>query len=88
MNGWLGEVQGLKSSLEAATKKLVSLDRMRAARPTMPGLRGDPGDGSASSRTRRGASATPAPSWPAAAAAAPRVTWPAPNKRPADESLG
>ena len=27
LNGWLGEVTGLKSSLEAASKKLVSLDR-------------------------------------------------------------
>lgn len=29
MNGWLGEVTGLKSSLEAASKKLVNLDRAR-----------------------------------------------------------
>ncbi|MDT5126464.1 MAG: hypothetical protein QOH54_2108 [Mycobacterium sp.] len=27
MNGWLGEVQGLQTSLEAAAKKLVVLDR-------------------------------------------------------------
>ena len=27
MNGWLGEVQGLEVSLEAAKRKLVSLDR-------------------------------------------------------------
>ena len=27
LNGWLGEVQGLKVSLEAAKRKLVSLDR-------------------------------------------------------------
>ena len=27
MNGWLGEVQGLQVSLEAAKRKLTSLDR-------------------------------------------------------------
>ncbi|MBS4728378.1 hypothetical protein MSM1_08505 [Mycobacterium sp. SM1] len=27
MNGWLGEVQGLQTSLDAAAKKLVVLDR-------------------------------------------------------------
>jgi hypothetical protein len=27
MNGWLGEVQGLQVSLEAANRKLASLDR-------------------------------------------------------------
>jgi hypothetical protein len=27
MNGWLGEVQGLQVSLEAARRKLSSLDR-------------------------------------------------------------
>jgi hypothetical protein len=27
MNGWLGEVQGLQTSLDAAAKKLVALDR-------------------------------------------------------------
>jgi hypothetical protein len=27
MNGWLGEVQGLQTSLGAAAKKLVALDR-------------------------------------------------------------
>jgi hypothetical protein len=27
-NGWLGEVQGLRISLEAAHKKLASLDRL------------------------------------------------------------
>lgn len=30
MNGWLGEVQGLSTSLDAATKKLASLDRTAA----------------------------------------------------------
>ncbi len=30
INGWLGEVQGLQSSLDAAAKKLVSLDRLRS----------------------------------------------------------
>jgi integrase len=29
MNGWLGEVQGLQVSLDAATRKLVSMDRTR-----------------------------------------------------------
>jgi hypothetical protein len=28
INGWLGEVQGLEVSLEAATAKLISLDRL------------------------------------------------------------
>ena len=28
VNGWLGEVQGLRISLEAARKKLASLDRL------------------------------------------------------------
>jgi hypothetical protein len=36
MNGWLGEVHGLQSSLEAATKKLISLDRIRDRKPTGP----------------------------------------------------
>jgi hypothetical protein len=27
VNGWLGEVQGLEASLEAAKRKLASLDR-------------------------------------------------------------
>jgi hypothetical protein len=27
MNGWLGEVQGLQVSLEAATNKLTTLDK-------------------------------------------------------------
>jgi hypothetical protein len=36
INGWLGEVQGLQTSLEAATKKLVSLDRMRERAPANP----------------------------------------------------
>lgn len=30
-NGWLGEVQGLQTSLEAAKKKLVALDRLARA---------------------------------------------------------
>ena len=36
MNGWLGEVQGLQTSLDAAAKKLVALDRTvaRASRAT------------------------------------------------------
>jgi integrase len=36
MNGWLGEVQGLQGSLDAATRKLVSLDRIRNRQPTGP----------------------------------------------------
>ena len=38
MNGWLGEVQGLQTSLQAATSKLVNLDRARTA------SRGNPTD--------------------------------------------
>jgi hypothetical protein len=36
LNGWLGEVQGLQTSLNEATKKLVSLDRSieRSRKPT------------------------------------------------------
>lgn len=34
--GWLGEVEGLESSLKAAAGKLVSLDRMRERQPTLP----------------------------------------------------
>jgi hypothetical protein len=30
LNGWVGEIQGLQVSLDAAAKKVVSLDRMRA----------------------------------------------------------
>ncbi len=36
LNGWLGEVEGLQASLNAATSKLVSLDRMRNRRPGGP----------------------------------------------------
>ncbi|MEV7037597.1 hypothetical protein [Amycolatopsis sp. NPDC051061] len=35
-NGWLGEVEGLQTSLEAAKRKLVSLDRMLARKPGGP----------------------------------------------------
>jgi site-specific recombinase XerD len=35
-NGWLGEAQGLQSSLKAATTKLVSLDRIHKRQPTGP----------------------------------------------------
>jgi hypothetical protein len=28
LNGWLGEMEGLNASLEAASRKLVSMDRM------------------------------------------------------------
>ncbi|MFL6124812.1 hypothetical protein [Actinophytocola sp.] len=33
LNGWLGEVAGLDASLQAAARKLVSLDRMRNRLP-------------------------------------------------------
>ncbi|MGW5146812.1 tyrosine-type recombinase/integrase [Rhodococcus koreensis] len=36
LNRWLGEMEGLESSLKAATTKLVSLDRMRERQPTGP----------------------------------------------------
>ena len=36
MNGWLGEVQGLQVSLDAAANKLANLERMRNQRPTDP----------------------------------------------------
>lgn len=36
LNGWLGEVEGLESSLTAASGKLVSLDRMRERQPSLP----------------------------------------------------
>lgn len=35
-NGWLGEVQGLTTSLDAATKKLASLDRAHSPTHTRP----------------------------------------------------
>jgi site-specific recombinase XerD len=36
LNGWFGEVAGLNESLQAAARKLVSLDRMRDRQPTGP----------------------------------------------------
>lgn len=36
MNRWLGEAQGLRSSLDKATQKLVSLDRARDRHPRGP----------------------------------------------------
>jgi hypothetical protein len=42
LNKWLGEVDGLESSLKAAANKLVSLDRMRERRPTGPVILGIP----------------------------------------------
>lgn len=36
LNGWLGEVTGLKASLDAASRKLVSLDRTRARDTNSP----------------------------------------------------
>lgn len=35
-NNWLGEVEGLQHSLNAAAQKLVSLDRLRDRQPTLP----------------------------------------------------
>lgn len=35
-NGWLGEVQGLQISLEAARNKLASLDRLNRTRNRTP----------------------------------------------------
>ncbi|MGV9248106.1 hypothetical protein [Streptomyces sp. NPDC003710] len=35
-NGWLGEVQGLQISLEAARNKLASLDRLTRTRNRTP----------------------------------------------------
>jgi hypothetical protein len=37
-NGWLGEVQGLRTSLDAARKKLVALDRTSGPRPSVADL--------------------------------------------------
>lgn len=42
LNGWLGEVEGLNVSLEAASRKPVSLDRMRDQRPSGPVTLGMP----------------------------------------------
>lgn len=36
LNGWLGEVEGLQTSLDAAARKLVSLDHMRGRNTTGP----------------------------------------------------
>lgn len=36
LNGWLGEVEGLETSLKAAIQKLVSLDRTRKPQPSLP----------------------------------------------------
>jgi hypothetical protein len=36
INGWLGEVQGLQASLEAARRKLASVDRAARAKPAGP----------------------------------------------------
>ncbi|MBV8350012.1 MAG: hypothetical protein JOZ49_21615 [Mycolicibacterium sp.] len=33
INGWLGEVQGLQVSLDAAINKLAALDRLRSQQP-------------------------------------------------------
>jgi len=46
MNGWLGEVQGLQTSRDAAAKKLASLDRTldrgNLVAPTQPTSLGIP----------------------------------------------
>ena len=36
LNDWLGEIEGLNVSLEAASRKLVSLDRMRDRQSSGP----------------------------------------------------
>jgi site-specific recombinase XerD len=36
LNGWLGEVEGLKTSRDAAARKLTALDRMRERQPALP----------------------------------------------------
>jgi hypothetical protein len=36
LNGWLGEVTGLETSLKEAARKLVSIDRTRNRQPTGP----------------------------------------------------
>ncbi|WP_222123085.1 hypothetical protein [Streptomyces sp. SLBN-118] len=41
-NGWLGEVQGLQTSLEAARNKLASLDRLTRTRNRTPVVLGMP----------------------------------------------
>jgi hypothetical protein len=35
-SGWLGEVDGLQTSLAAATEKLTNLDRISARQPPVP----------------------------------------------------
>jgi hypothetical protein len=42
VNGWLGEVQGLQISLEAARNKLASLDRLTRTRKRTPVTLGMP----------------------------------------------
>ena len=36
LNGWLGEVEGLTTSRDAAARKLTSLDRTLQRQPTLP----------------------------------------------------
>jgi hypothetical protein len=36
INGWLGEVQGLRISLDAAGRKLAALDRPARKQPSAP----------------------------------------------------
>ncbi|QUH04227.1 site-specific integrase [Saccharopolyspora erythraea] len=58
LNGWLGEVQGLNTSLEAAKKKLVSLDRSirrnQSSKDTGPTLLGIPTIGQPGTLTSEG----------------------------------
>ncbi|MER5918177.1 hypothetical protein ABT124_50100 [Streptomyces sp. NPDC001982] len=42
VNGWLGKVQGLQISLEAARSKLASLDRLSRTRNRTPVIVGMP----------------------------------------------
>jgi hypothetical protein len=36
LSGWLGEVEGLRTSRDAAARKLVTLDRMQQRQPALP----------------------------------------------------
>ena len=45
MNGWPGEIHGLQVTLDTATRKLVSLDRIRDRQPAGPVSLGVPPSG-------------------------------------------
>jgi len=69
MNGWLGEVQGLEVSLEAAKRKLASLDRsIERNRRTGPADLGMPATGNSGCRMSGSADARSPSSPPAHAA--------------------